>query len=305
MRRVRDNNFQRAWRPALDILAGIPRTVPPALHTDRPAEHDWFRAQIGQSVTSCDLLRRLDGSSVPPGSVMPPQSSAMVRPRTKQEFVYQRLRNDIMRCDLAPGDRIVIDEVARRLEVSIIPVREALQLLQSEGLIVNTPHVGATVAAISRESVLDVFTLLEALGQVATRLVAERGSPRELDELERFVTAMDAAVASLRHEAWAELNTEFHMAIGALPGLPMLQEMTARVFDRWHRVRRFFFRGVLLHRVEQAQREHRQMLAAMRARQFDVLRDIVRQHNQGALASYLEYLDTRPALTSALGSTER
>jgi DNA-binding GntR family transcriptional regulator len=236
---------------------------------------------------------------------MPPHSTTAVRPRTKQEFVYQRLRDDIMRCDLAPGDRIVIDEVARRLEVSIIPVREALQLLQSEGLIVNTPHVGATVAPISRQSVLEVFTLLEALGHVATRLVAERGAPQELDELERIVGRMDAAAASLRYEPWAQLNIEFHMAISALPGLPMLQEMTARVFDRWHRVRRYFFSGVLLHRVEQAQREHRQMVAAMRARQFDTLREIVRQHNQGALASYLEYLDTPPDIASALRSAGR
>lgn len=236
---------------------------------------------------------------------MPPHRTAAVRPRTKQEFVYQRLRDQIMRCDLAPGDRIVIDEVARRLAVSIIPVREALQLLQSEGLIVNTPHVGATVAPISRESVLEVFTLLEALGHVATRLVAERGVPHELDELDRILVQMDAAVSSVRYEAWAELNTEFHIAIGALPGLPMLHEMTARVFDRWHRVRRYFFRGVLLHRVEQAQREHRLMLAAMRRRDFDVLRDIVREHNQSALASYLGYLDSRPIAASALGSAGR
>ena len=99
-----------------------------------------------------------------------------MRPRTKQEFVYRTLRSAIMRCEIAPGERLVIDDLARKLEVSIIPVREALQLLQSEGLILNVPHVGATVAPITRESILDVFTLLEGLEIMATRLVAERGS---------------------------------------------------------------------------------------------------------------------------------
>ena len=88
--------------------------------------------------------------------------------------MYHTLRDAIMRCDLRPGERLIIDDLARRLEVSIIPVREALQLLQSEVLVVNVPHVGATVALLSRESIIDVFTVLEGLETVATRLAAER-----------------------------------------------------------------------------------------------------------------------------------
>jgi DNA-binding GntR family transcriptional regulator len=80
---------------------------------------------------------------------------------TKQELVYRSLRDAIMRCELAPGQRLVIDELARRLRVSAIPVREALHLLTSERLVVNVPHVGATVAPIVPESVQEVFTVME------------------------------------------------------------------------------------------------------------------------------------------------
>ena len=62
-----------------------------------------------------------------------PTLAPRVRFRTKQEFVYRTLRDAIMRCELEPGRRLVIDELARQLEVSSIPVREGLQLLQSEG----------------------------------------------------------------------------------------------------------------------------------------------------------------------------
>ena len=62
--------------------------------------------------------------------------------RTKQEFVYRTLRDAILRCELQPGERLVIDDLARRLNVSIIPVREALQLLQAESLVQVVPHVG-------------------------------------------------------------------------------------------------------------------------------------------------------------------
>src|SRR6266480_3042980 len=89
------------------------------------------------------------------------------RHRTKQEFVYRTLREAIVRCELPPGERLVIDDLARRLEVSSIPVREALQLLQSEGLVVTVPHVGTSVALLSRESMADVFAVMEGLDQEA------------------------------------------------------------------------------------------------------------------------------------------
>jgi DNA-binding GntR family transcriptional regulator len=223
---------------------------------------------------------------------MPLPVSTGTRHRTKQEFVYRTLRDAIIRCDLKPGERLVIDDLARRLEVSAIPVREGLQLLQSEGLVVNVPHVGATVAPISRESIQDVFTVLEGLESVATRLVAERANPADLQILTDLVDAMDRAVAEDAPSEWAELNTQFHLAIGRSVGLAMLQEMTERVLDRWDRVRRYFFRGVLTHRIEQAQAEHRAMLTAMHSRDLEALLLVVRQHNQGALASYLQYLKT-------------
>ena len=69
--------------------------------------------------------------------------------RTKQEFVYRTLRDAIMRCELSPGQRLVIDDLARLLEVSAIPVREAIQTLQSEGLVQTIPHVGASVSTYS------------------------------------------------------------------------------------------------------------------------------------------------------------
>jgi DNA-binding GntR family transcriptional regulator len=211
--------------------------------------------------------------------------------RTKQEFVYRTLRNAIMRCELRPGERLVIDDLARRLGVSIIPVREALQMLQSEALVIVVPHVGATVAPISRQSILDVFTVMEGLEIVATRLVAERATPEDLETLRGLVRAMDEALAAAQHEEWADLNTRFHRTIGSLPGLDMLDEMTARVVTCWDRVRRFYFRGVLLHRVEQAQHEHHAILDAIEARDLASLEALVRRHNQGALTSYLTYVN--------------
>src|SRR2546426_105854 len=164
---------------------------------------------------------------------MPLAASTEGRHRTKQEFVCQTLRQAILSCELRPGERLVIDDLARRLLVSIIPVREALQVLHAEGLVLTVPHVGATVAPVSRESILDVFTVLEGLEVVATRLVAERRSRDALATLGRLVATMDEVVAAGRLEEWADLNTPFHQAISTSSGLPLLAEMTGRVLGRW------------------------------------------------------------------------
>jgi DNA-binding GntR family transcriptional regulator len=213
-----------------------------------------------------------------------------VRYRTKQELVYQTLRSAIMRCDLRPGQRLVIDELARRLEVSAIPVREALHLLQSEGLVTSVPHVGATVSPISRESIDEVFAVLEGLEIVATRSATLRLTSADAASLEGINVAMDEAWREGRNEEWADLNSRFHLAISRLSAMPMLQEMTERVLDHWGRVRRFYFSGVLVRRIEQAQEEHRALLRAMKAKDLVAVARTVKQHNQGALLAYAEYL---------------
>jgi DNA-binding GntR family transcriptional regulator len=224
-------------------------------------------------------------------NVLPVTSVNELRHRTKQEFAYRTLRDAIIRCELRPGERLVIDDLARHLEVSAIPVREALQLLQSERLVVNVPHVGATVAPISRDSIQEVFTVLEGLEIVATREAAARATTDQVDGIGAIVADMDRAVADNRLEEWADLNTRFHLAFSRLTSMPLLEEMMRQVLDRWDRVRRFYFNGVLVHRVKRAQEEHRALFEAMRQRDARRLEETVREHNRGALAAYTAYLE--------------
>jgi DNA-binding GntR family transcriptional regulator len=217
--------------------------------------------------------------------------AAGARYQTKQELVYRTLRDAIMHCQLQPGQRLVIEEIASQLAVSPIPVREALHILQSERLVETIPHVGATVARISRESVAEVFMVMEGLEVVATRCAAERMTPDDLAALGRLLEAMECALAAGDAERWAENNTQFHRQITRIAGMPMLQEMTERVMAHWDRLRRFFFAGVLAHRMQQAQRDHRDILDAMRAQDYARLEELVERHNREALAAYNRYLN--------------
>jgi DNA-binding GntR family transcriptional regulator len=224
----------------------------------------------------------------------PSRSLAAVPPplyRTKQELVYRTLRDAILTCELAPEQRLVIDDIARRLNVSTIPVREALQMLQSEGLVTMVPHVGAAVSPLSRESVVDVFSVLEGLQVVAGRIAATEAGDAELKELAGLVEEMDQAIEDGQFERWADVNTRFHARIGAIPGLTLLRQSNEQALDRWDRIRRFFYNGVLSHRVANAQLEHHELMAAITARDAAGAASKMQGHYRHALDAYLQYLD--------------
>ena len=211
---------------------------------------------------------------------------------TKQQFVYETLRDAILRCEFQPGERLNIGGLAKRLGVSIVPIREALRLLESEGFVVNVAHVGVTIAPISRQSIAEIYTILEGLESVSTRVAAQLAQPEHFEELEALIAGMDVALEHERADQWSELNTRFHLLIGRLAAMPMLEQMLQRALAEWKRVSRHLFKDVLLHRANAAQREHRELVARMKARDLAGAEQIVRTHNQGALAAYTEYLET-------------
>ncbi|HEX9186044.1 MAG TPA: GntR family transcriptional regulator, partial [Vicinamibacteria bacterium] len=151
-------------------------------------------------------------------------SSPDVRFRTKQAYVYQSLKGAILRGELAPGQRLVIDEISRQLQVSAIPIREALQLLQSEGLVQSAPHVGATVTPISEDEVHEVFAIMEGLETVGVREAARRLDDAGTALVSAVVAEMDAAIAAGDYERWAALNSDLHRAINDVARMPLLRE---------------------------------------------------------------------------------
>ncbi len=212
------------------------------------------------------------------------------RHQTKQEFVYRTLRKAIMQAELLPGERLRTEDIAQRLGVSPIPVREALQLLQSERLVEMIPHVGARVARIAQESIIEVFTVMEGLELVATRTAAARMTPSHLETLASLVQMMDRALENGNYDEWGDLNTSFHLAISSMTGMSMLQEMTQRALNQWDRVRLYYLKSVLTERLGQAQNEHHLIVQAMSTQEYAALERLVRDHNQGALSAYMKYL---------------
>jgi DNA-binding GntR family transcriptional regulator len=210
----------------------------------------------------------------------------MVVTLTKQQAIYQHLKDRILEGRLAPGQRLIIDEIAVQLGISIIPVREALQLLQAERLVEIRPHAGATVAPITPANIEEVFTILEGMEAVAARRVARKVPPQIDALLQKLIQGMDVAEKQEDVERWSALNMEFHLAISDATGMPWLREITARALGNWDRIRRYFFREGRHHRFTQAQRDHHAILIALRKGDGDEAERVLRRHNQRACRYY-------------------
>jgi DNA-binding GntR family transcriptional regulator len=132
---------------------------------------------------------------------------------SKQERVYAILRARIVESEYLPGHRLVIDSVARELDVSPMPVREAIRRLEAEGWVVYKPNQGAHVAPLDETSWAEVMTTLAVLEGFATAAAAPHLGAADLARLRDVNGTMRRALADFDVVGFAEANRAFHAAI--------------------------------------------------------------------------------------------
>ncbi len=201
------------------------------------------------------------------------------KPRTKEEYAYDVLREAILRCELKPGEKLVIDSLSDKLGVSAIPLRGALQRLQSEGLVEITPHMGAIVSDLSPANIEQVSLLLERLEILSFQVIADKARPEDIGMLRRRIAEMDATLKTQDLERWSELNFDFHRAVAALTEMKMLIEFTNRALDAWMRLRRWYLQRIMM-QMPQAQAEHHEMVELLASRDTEGLARVVTIHNR-------------------------
>jgi DNA-binding GntR family transcriptional regulator len=208
--------------------------------------------------------------------------------RSKKELVSETLRQAILNGELLPGTRLVIDDLAKQLGVSPIPVREALQQLDADGYIVLEPYLGAKVAPIEAESVIEVFSLLETMEVVSSRTACQHMSDADFSALEIILLRMDSLINE--PELWSQENRHFHSFICEKSGTRLIGSLMSKVLDHWDRLHRYFLKDVFARRLRQAQREHWEILKSLRARDPARTETVVRQHAQAAMSAYQKHL---------------
>jgi DNA-binding GntR family transcriptional regulator len=142
--------------------------------------------------------------------------------KSKASLVYERLSEAIFNGSLAPLDRLNADEIARKLSVSKIPVREALQRLELQGLVVQSPWASAIVAPLSAEEWQGIHIARVALEPIAARLAAEKRSSHTISTLNTIHDRMTDELAAGNLGSLAQHNREFHSTIASAAGYGIL-----------------------------------------------------------------------------------
>jgi DNA-binding GntR family transcriptional regulator len=186
------------------------------------------------------------------------------------------LREEVLAGDLLPGSRIPIEETAQRLQMSPIPVREALRGLASEELVVAVPQHGYRVSQLTRADLEDLFRLRATLDVLAVRLAVPRLREGHLRTLQRELTDLAAAQRDHDWPRQRDHHRGFHFALFTAADSPRLLRTLSTLWDHCDRYLRLA-EGFREH-PETVGEEHQVLMEACRARDVTLAVRRTREH---------------------------
>jgi DNA-binding GntR family transcriptional regulator len=209
--------------------------------------------------------------------------------RPLHEIVAEQIRTAILEGDLYPGERLVEDRLARELDVSRHPVREALRVLQTEGFVEISPRRGATVSRISPEEASELFQVLSALDGLAARLATTSPSEEDLAKARQSIAQAKRIMSGngeLTQEdlqALVSLNRIFHGRVADAGNNQQLIETSSQLRDRLQWIQAAGHRR----RPELSWAEHSKILEAIDDGDYESAEMLARAHIEAARIEYL------------------
>ena len=186
-----------------------------------------------------------------------------IAPTALYQEVAERLRQRIFAHELTPGDWIDEQKLAEQYGISRTPLREALKVLASEGLVELKPRRGCYVTEISRQDLDDIFPLMAMLEGRCAGDATRKAQAADIAALNDIHEHLESAARDGRIEAFFEANQEFHLRIQELAGnrwlVSVIQDL--RKVLKMSRLHSLSLEG----RLQQSLNEHRAIMAAFKA----------------------------------------
>jgi DNA-binding GntR family transcriptional regulator len=206
------------------------------------------------------------------------RSGVSLSPRALYEEVAELLRQRIFNRELEPGSWIDELKIAEEYGISRTPLREALKVLASEGLVTMKVRRGAYVTEVSSQDLSDVYHLLSLLESDAASVVATRATDAELAELQSLHNALEAAARQGKKNAdpFFAVNEQFHMRLLQLANNRWRNQMVAdlRKVMKLNRHNSLLKTG----RIAESLQEHRAIMEALCARNAELTRQRMHEH---------------------------
>lgn len=192
--------------------------------------------------------------------------------------VYDTLLSQLMSLRIVPDSRVTIDALARELGVSQTPIRDALNKMEADGLVVRVPNAGYRIPPqITRDRFEDMVELRLLLEPAAARRAAQRATPAQVSGLRRMLEEMAElaeADGHLSYGAFGLRDAAFHDLVAESAGNALVREALARLHTHVHLFRLVYDTQV----TYRAMGEHDEVVKAVAARDSDAAAYAMRQH---------------------------
>ena len=221
-----------------------------------------------------------------------PDAGPIARPSLHDQLTG-RLRTLIVEGELAPGTRVPERELCDRFQVSRTPLREALKVLASEGLLELAPNRGARVAQLTVEAVEELFPVMGALEALAGELAARRITTEGLAEVRALHYQMVLHYERGELAPYFRLNQQIHERILDWAGNPTLVTLYRGLAGRIRRAR--YVANMTRDRWAQAVAEHEEILRALEARDGVALAQVLKRHLRNKCETVIEALQSEAA----------
>lgn len=201
------------------------------------------------------------------------------------DVIYNALRDAIIRGEIAEGEALRQDTIAGMFKVSRIPVREAMQRLEAQGLILSKRHKGAVVASLSIDQITEIFQFRALIEPIVIEMAVPLMTKEALAEAQRHCDAFAAETDPLR---WGDLNRAFHRALykdSDKAYFLSVVDKTNDLVERYVRLVLYFVQG-----MRHAAHEHQAILDACKAGDAGKAARLTRRHIEDAGEVLVAYL---------------
>jgi DNA-binding GntR family transcriptional regulator len=211
-------------------------------------------------------------------------------PLTKSEYAYEELRRRILDDELPPGTRLLLRSLADELGLSVMPIRDALRMLEHDGLVTSESHRGAIVTPISADIIVETISIRMWLEVLAIREATPLHTDDTIAVAERAMKAANKALSVKDGLQYAAANRELHECLEA-PAPAAVRQLITETWDRlWQERRRMSLFRLVPARRQLAQREHAEILKAVSARDPDAAAEAMLRHRESTIAAWREAL---------------
>lgn len=204
------------------------------------------------------------------------------------DLAYDYIKERILNLTYKPGQPVSEAEVAKALAISRTPVREALNRLANEGLIISTPNRGKVVYTLSLRDIKEIFDIKESLEGLAASRAAGNRTPEQMEDLTEAVALMEKAVSEDNVDLWLHADGQFHDVLFRAAYNERLGNIITNLNEQWHRLRLGFI--VLEGRIRKSTDEHKLIAQYIEEQEEEQAKEAMTEHLRNVRTALLDLI---------------